>query len=308
MTLPLPEPSPAKKANWLVRYIGVQQAYDKNVLVALQQASVDALKSVAKYEGKDNISSKVAIYQSSLVRSEIRKIVRDLFQGLTPVINAGASDAAEAAAKAALSQDAKVLELLFANPKELADYKASLKQTARHGIQAMVDRVLNPQWPLSTRVWNSGAMASGALDRKINSALARNASAVDLAKLVEGDLLPQHVKGGKPGGTSYAAYRLARTEINNAFHAQSIGQAQDSPWVVDMEWHLSLMHKDHPGDLCESYAREQYFVKADTPPKPHPQCMCFVTPVDTGWEDFATQLKAGAFDDYYEKTYGSQVA
>lgn len=307
MTQPLPSSESTQKANWLVRYIGVQQAYDKRVLQALQEASIDAKKAVAKYEGKDNISSKVAIYQSALVRSEIRKVVRSLFEGLVPVINAGASDAAEAAAKAALYEDSQVLELLFPDPKERSKFKASFKQTARHGIQAMVTRILEPQWPLSTRVWNSGSIAAGVLDRKINSALARNASAVELAKLVESDLLPQHVKGGKPGGTSYAAYRLARTEINNAFHAQSIGQAQDSPWVIEMEWHLSLSHGEE-GCLCEYYAREQYFDKDDVPPKPHPQCMCYVTSVDTGLDDFASQLKAGAFDDYYEKTYGVEAA
>lgn len=301
-----PELSPdeeAKRVNWLFKYIDVQQVYDKKIISALQQASVDAGEAAAKFQGNDNVSSRVAVYQSSLVRNEIRKIMRDLYKSFVPIINAGQQDAAEAAAKASLQEDAKVLEALFPDAKERAKWQDSFKQSARHGIQAMITRVLHTNQPLSTRIWNSGALSSGVLDRKINSALARGASAKDLAKLVSSD-----VKYGAPGGTSYSALRLARTEINNAFHAQSIGQAQDSPWVDDMEWHESKTHKPNPGDLCESYALERLFPKGDVPPKPHPQCMCYVTPVEQDWNTFASQLSSGAYDDFFEKKYGMPAA
>lgn len=301
MTLPLREPDPSR-ANWLAKYIAVQQLYDKKIIKALQDASVDAAKVAAQFEGKDNISSKNYRYQMAVLRKEIHAVLNDLYAGFIPIIKQGHADAAEAAAQATLEHEKAVLKLLFPNPNERKQFEASFKQTARENIRAMINRILEPQWPLSERVWKSKSLAQGTLDRKINSAIARGASAKNLAKIVRED-----IKQGAPGGTSYCAMRLARTEINNAYHAQSIGQAQDSPWVAEMEWHLSLSHKEQDC-LCEYYADEQFFEVGDVPPKPHPQCMCYVTPVSIGYDNFADQLKAGAFDDYFEKTYGMKAA
>lgn len=301
MTSPQPiKPDP--KQNWLVRYIGVQKVYDEKVIEALQNAAVDAAAAAAKYEGKTNISSKAALHQSRTVRREIHKIITELFKGLVPIIKAGQKDAAEAAATAALKQDADFMKLLFPNANERKQFEASFTEAARQNILAMITRVLNPQWPLSERIWKSGSLASGAIDRKINSAIARGSSAKQLADIVRSD-----IKFGAPGGTSYCAMRLARTEINNAFHAQSIANAQDSPWVMEMEWHLSKSHKEQ-NCFCEYYADEQFFEVGDVPPKPHPQCMCYVTPVSMGYTSFAQQLEQGAFDDYFTKKYGMPAA
>lgn len=301
MTSPAPK-KPDPKQNWLVRYIGVQKVYDQKIIKALQEAAVDAAAAAAKYEGGTNISSKVAMQQSRIVRREINKIIKELFSGMVPIIESGQKAAAEAAAEAALKQDADLMELLFPNPKQRKQFEESFKQAARQNIKAMINRILNPQWPLSERIWKSGSLASGQIDRKINSAIARGASAKKLAELVKSD-----IKYGAPGGTSYCAMRLARTEINNAFHAQSIADAQEFPWVMEMEWHLSLSHEEQ-NCFCEYYAEEQFFEIGDVPPKPHPHCMCYVTPVSMGYNNFADQLEAGAFDKYFEEKYGMPAA
>lgn len=301
MTAPLRK-QPDPKQNWLVRYIGVQKVYDQQVIKALQEAAVDAAAAAAKYEGKTNISSKVAMHQSRMVRKEIHKVITELFKGLVPIIESGQKAAASAATEAALKQDADLMGLLFPNPKERKQFEASFKEAARQNVKAMINRVLNPQWPLSKRIWKSGSLASGQIDRKVNSAIARGASAKQLADLVKSD-----IKFGAPGGTSYCAMRLARTEINNAFHAQSIANAQELPWVMEMEWHLSLSHEEQ-NCFCEYYAEEQFFEIGDVPPKPHPQCMCYVTPVSMGYNNFAQQLEAGAFDSYFEEKYGMPAA
>jgi hypothetical protein len=303
MTRPLPKyTEDESRQNWLVKYIAVQKVYDKQIMQALLDASVDAAAAAAKYEGKTNISSKVAMQQSRLVRNEIRKVILDLFKSMTPLIMAGQKDAAAAASKAAMEQDKDLMKILFPNANKRKQFQSSFEEAARQNIAAMVRRILNPQWPLSERVWKSGSLASGQIDRKINSAIARGASAKQLAQMVRSD-----VKFGAPGGTSYCAMRLARTEINNAFHAQSIANAQELPWVMEMEWHLSLSHKEQDC-MCEYYADEQYFEINDVPPKPHPQCMCYVTPVSMGYDNFAEQLEAGSFDDYFEKKYGMPAA
>jgi hypothetical protein len=101
--------------------------------------------------------------------------------------------------------------------------------------------------------------------------------------------------------------RLARTEINNAFHAMSIQAAQEFPWTEAVEWHLSKVHEPQ-GCKCERYAEQREFAKDAVPDKPHPQCMCFVVPKTMGWNSFENQLKSGAFDGFYEKKYGTRAA
>jgi len=291
-----------QRINWLLRYITVQRLYDTKIVAALQQAQYDAGQVADNLDGA-NISERARKYQARLVQHEIRDIIKSMFKDLVPTLNKGQQDAAEAAAKAALAQDAQVLRELFPDSKRRKSFQASYVLQARHGIGAMITRILHTERPLSYRVYHSAAIASGSLDRKINSALARGLGAKDIAKLVRSDINPN-----VPGGVSYAAMRLGRSEINNAFHAQSIGDAQDDPWVQEMEWHLSKVHAENPGDLCEEYADEQYFQKGDVPPKPHPQCMCYVTRKAMQYSDFQQKLESGAFDDYFERKYGMPAA
>jgi len=298
VTQPLPQPDESR-VNWLLRYIGVQQLYDKKIVAALQQAQYDAGQEADKWQGM-NIGDRAKRYQFKLVQNEIRKIIKGMYQDLIPIINAGQQDAAEAAAKAALAQDAAFLADLFPDKDTRDAWKSSYVLQARHGIGAMITRILTTQRPLSKQVWRTSAFSTGQLDRKINSALARGSSAKELADLVRSDINPKVV-----GGTSYAAMRLGRSEINNAFHAMSIGNAQDDPWVVEMEWHLSKVHKENPGDLCEDYAETQYFPKAEVPGKPHPQCMCYVTRRSMSFDDFRIQMQAGAFDEHFAERYAA---
>lgn len=296
MTSPFTGDPAGQRVNWLLAYLGVQKTYDIKVKRALLAAELDAAKAMVKLSG-DNIGDRTKRYQVSLVRSELRDIINALFKGMTPLIRAGQADAAGAAAKAALKEDAKVLKALFPDTKMRKDYEESFTATARHSIQAMINRVagVSPAYPLSSRVYRSAALSRGQVDRAINNHLARGTSAQELARDIR-----NLIKPSTPGGVSYAAMRLARTEINNAFHAQSIGAAQDSPWVTDMEWHMSKVHKPDPGDLCEEWDGQK-FAKADVPAKPHPQCMCYVTPVMVSWNLFAMNLQAGAYDSYYNQ-------
>lgn len=300
MTSPLKDPD-QQRANWLVRYVGVQKAYDKKVIRALKLAADDALEAADKWD-RMNIGDRTKRFQFDLVAKEIRSVVADLFKGLVPILRQGQMDAAEAAAKALLAEDAKVLEALFPDRNMRKEWESSFTASARHTIGAMVNRVagVSPTYTLSRRVYKSGALSSNQLQRQINSSLARGSSAKELADLVRKSILPN-----TPGGVSYAAMRLGRTEINNAFHTQSIISLKDEPWVDQVQWNLSGVHKPDPGDPCETYAAQGTFDKNEVPLKPHPQCMCYVTPVMVAFDDFATNLAAGVYDSYYQKEYNA---
>jgi hypothetical protein len=276
-----------QRRNWLLRFVGLQTAYDRKVIAALKHAEVEADKAVAKMPG-ENISSRVRRWQINLVRKEIKQVIRDLFTVLTPVIRNGQRDEAEAAMRAQLAEDAKVLHILIPNKDEREHWEEASVETARRGIVLMINRVtgVSPTYPLSRRVYRAGSLAAGTLDRQINSHIARGASHKELANAVS-----KSIKPSVPGGVSHAAMRLARTEIGNAYHAQSIGEYQDEPWVINVEWNLSGSHNPDPREICEQYADIGIFDKAKVPPLPHPNCMCYITPV---LEDFSTLYKTGA--------------
>lgn len=300
--MPSPAPKPSDpRSNWLLRYIAVQQMYDKQIFKALNDAAEDAGK-VAESLGTKKIGERTKKYQASLVKNQIKSVIKTMFKDFVPVIGKGQKDAAEAAAHAALANDAKVLKALFPDPKERIAWQNSFVESSRHGISAMVTRITESKIPLSKRVYKTSAFSTGLLDRRINSALARGASAKELAKTVE-DL----IKPDTPGGVSYAAMRLARSEINNAFHVMSIHSAQEFPWTAEVEWHLSKVHAPQ-GCLCEEYAKQRMFPKDAVPLKPHPQCMCYIVPKTMGWNDFAQQLQSGGFDDFFEQKYGMPAA
>ena len=99
---------------------------------------------------------------------------------------------------------------------------------------------------LSDRVWGSSKLIAANLERAINTGLATGLSAKELGKTVEKFISPKY-----PGGASYAAFRLARTEINNAFHSMEKRRAEDSPFVDAVQWNISSSHPEK--DLCDDY-------------------------------------------------------
>jgi hypothetical protein len=149
------------------------------------------------------------------------------------------------------------------------------------------------QVPLAERIYRTGVWMNGRLDRLITQTLAVGLNAQRFAKVARDWFNPS-----LPGGTRYAAMRLARTEINNAFHATSVGYAQDKPWVSQMDWNLS---KSHPKpDKCNEYADLSPWDVSTVPRKPHPQCMCYVTEVTPNEDEWIDRFIAGEFDDYLD--------
>lgn len=129
---------------------------------------------------------------------------------------------------------------------------------------------------LSERVYRNRALASGAVERQIRASIIQGENARQLAKRVE-----QYISAKTPGGVAYAAMRLARTELNNAFHEQQKRQG-DAPWVKSLKWNTSRSHPKK--DACDDLATQNKhgmgkgcYPVGSVPDKPHPQCLCFTT-------------------------------
>ena len=281
--------------HWLIPYLRIQANADAAIEAALKDAAKDADAAIRALEGKSGVGT--AVRRSQLLGSKgiIRRVLMELFGIVQKEISIAQKDAAQAAMNAAVDWDSNILKLIEPDAAKRRVLSDSLKAGGERNIQAMITRVLFTEMPLSSRVWYTRGLATGQVSRIVNSSLARGDSAKDIANLVR-----KFIDPSTRGGASYAALRLGRTEINNAFHAQSLAANSDKPWVLGMIWHLSKSHEP-AGCACERYAKTRNFPIGAVPKKPHPQCYCFVTPRVMELEDLKALIDSGGHLPWLER-------
>lgn len=295
-----PGESPKRPAAtaWLLRYIALQQASDKKLDKILREAAIDAEKAVKALGDKPGIGASVRRAQLIGAQGAITKVLAALWREVRDLIKADRAEAQAAALNMSFDWDEVLLKRVYSDPKKRQAMRESLVASADRNVDAMIKRVFHTSQPLSSKVYRSQALSKAWIDRAINSALARGASVDELARTAK-----EFIRPDTPGGATFAARRLARTEINNAYHAQSIEAQQGKPWVTGMRWNLSRSHKKP--DICDVYARQGVFPVNQVPSKPHPQDLCYVTPETMGPEEFDKMLLAGAFKTWIDSNYSS---
>lgn len=215
-------------------------------------------------------------------------------------IRAGVRSAAELAADHTL-----IREIQMGMPERvLQQYAPGMHFNALQSANDIISRHTNG-FTLSQRVYRNSQATVLQVGRIIDRALALQLGHRELATQVRRFISPR-----TPGGVSYAAQRLARTEINNAHHDTTIRLSKDRPWVNGYKWNLSGSHP-RP-DICNEYAGEDHdnlgagvFAKANIPSKPHPQCLCYLLVVQQPRAEFLESLVGGNFDEYL-RTQGAR--
>jgi hypothetical protein len=175
-----------------------------------------------------------------------------------------------------------------------------LKAAAASGLKSDAAR---RKRDLSRRVYHQRALDDGKVEQMIRQGLISGLSAKELAADVY-----RYVSPGTKGGASYAAMRLARTEINNAFHERQIDGAK-RPGVQAVKWNLSGSHR--VPDLCNVYAGHGgngEWPVGEIPEKPHPNCFCYLTYVMMDSDDFQKALAEGKFDDEIDRRTRENLA
>jgi hypothetical protein len=257
----------------------------------LERSAIAIQQRIEKLKFTPGIASTVRQNQLRLVLAEIRKTQQVMWtHGVTSTVVSGQKAAAEAAVRAAEDLE----RVMYASlPETVADaLRGSLSATAQAGIDRAYTRVPRE---LSQRVYKDFAVSSGQVESIIRTGIVSGLSAKELAADVYHFISPT-----VPGGASYAAQRLARTEINNAFHTQQIAGGQ-RPGVKAIKWNLSGSHK-RP-DECNQFASADNdlgvgcYAPVDVPGKPHPQCLCFMTYVTMTSAEFEKALTGGKFDN-----------
>lgn len=244
--------------------------------------------------------------QMQRAASELRKLSSEMWGG---PITATMKKGMEAAAVAAVNSETFVNDVLG---KAMGARFEALEQAFAFDAK---QKVLNLRAkeandiPLSDQVYKSQALSNGWVQQEVKRAIVLGQSASQLADRVRNLISPN-----TPGGVSYAANRLARTEINNAFHRAQIDRRKDEPWTTGMKWNISGSHPKP--DECNDYGEKSHFKDGEVgvfkpdqvPGKPHPNCLCYLTTVTIGEDEFIENFLKGDYSEYMDsQIYSSGI-
>jgi len=244
-------------------------------------------------------SGKTKAAQLLLVRREVKALQSALWGELGRVVRTGVEAAATKAYDNALSV---LTASLRSRGVDTTDIEAGYLQQAKAGIAAVLARSANGV-PLSRAVYRSQALATGQVDRMVNRGLLLGNNAKAIAKSVEKLINPRVA-----GGVSYAAHRLARTEINAAYQTAQEKRYEGEPWTRGMTWNLSRSHPKT--DVCNVNASQDLYglgpggYPLGSRPNSHPNCLCYQTPLEESEEAFIEKMVNGDYDDYLDEELG----
>jgi hypothetical protein len=281
--MPLQPPEPKYP---LVRYLQMEKAYVAQINRILQRASNEISKEIAALGTAGN---PITRFQMEATRAAIRQHMNQPWSDIGQVTAAGQKAAAEEASRVISRYEDVLLQNVMTadDMRNLADAEA---YRAAQTVNTVVARMQSSNKTLSSKVYDTKALTNGWVDDLVSVGLAKGQSAAQLAAAVKKFISPN-----TPGGASYAARRLARTEINNAYHASTVDRYRKSGLVDEVDWHLSSSHPE--GDICDDFAANSPYRINDVPEKPHPQCFCYLTPSLPSRKDFINNLLAGKYDD-----------
>lgn len=287
------EPSPSE----FQPYRRVQAASDAELRRILELTARAIQRRVLLL--KPGVGGEVRKAQLNLTLAAIRRLQRALWDAqITPAVQRSIDAAIKAAEDAT---EAMTRVAYAALPDAVAEQLVrGLGLSALSGIKSDAAR---RRRELSRRVYRQRSLDDGKVEQLIRQGLIANLSAKELAQTVY-----KHVSPTTPGGTSYAAMRLARTEINNAFHERQLIGAK-RPGVRAVQWNLSGSHR--VPDLCNVYASHNgngHYAPKNVPDKPHPQCFCYLTYVMMPPEKFRDALANGDFDDEIDRRTRENLA
>lgn len=281
------------RRRWWARFQSVNEQATQDIRKILKAGSKSAESSITALASRSAWSAGVRSAQLSLVMNQVAAELKDVFGEIQPVLAGRSKEAARAATAGMSATDRRYLSEAFGETGLVKNYLTIESNSAATNVQHAIASLTRSNLPLSKRVYRSEAIAKGWVKHDVTIGILKGDSAKDIAQVVA-----KHINPDVSGGVSYAAFRLARTELNNAFHATTIALSQDRPWIESMAWNLSNQHEiGSKPEICEIYSRKTWPVEK-VPPKPHPQCRCFVTPILVPFETFQRHLTAGQYRDW----------
>lgn len=271
-------------------YLLIQRGSDRELAAILRDAADESAR-LARTIPDTGVGSRVR-------RAQLEQVAAALYQSQIRMwANVGAAIAKRIKAASDVAMAANRRMNRFAARAATPELRSSFLAAAESSALNVQSRLLN-NIGFSERVYKNRELAAGRVAQIANRGIAMNKSAKEIA-----DDVRKFIRPDTRGGVSYAAMRLGRTELNNAFHRTSARVYEAQPWVAGVKWHLS---RSHPRpDECDSYAGDDHaglgsgvFPRGDVPGKPHPQCLCFVIPILEEEDEFLDKLVGGQYNDF----------
>lgn len=286
----------------LRQYLPVEVDLDDLMDDIMGDAAKHADDLISSTVGKKGLGATVDRVQLNAIKARMRKESDETWKSVGKTIAKKIPDAAAAAAKDLLLEDQARLRAIGIDSKV---YRDSVLMQATDNVPTLIARGAN-NIPLADSVYGAKNLADGMVDRVINRNILLGRSAKQMADEVR-NLIDPNVRGG----VSYAAKRLGRTELNNAFHTTQVNLRRNTPWVVAMLWNLSGSHPKP--DECNEYAETSHYTGGqpgayrtnEVPQKPHPNCLCFMTSIENSEEEFINSFIDGEYDTYLDERIAS---
>lgn len=298
MAQPLPRPRPNRKP--LRDYLTAVQPTERDLRAVLRNASDEAERMIPKLIEQNTQGSKVRAAQLRLVLREIKLMQSSMWGDVGLLVREGVRRVYTTAYTEA---EDVLFQYLQHHNQSPTLFRAALAAEARRGVEAVLAKAQN-NIPLSTQVYRTQALTQGTVDRIVQTGMLLQKSAKQIAKDVAHLINPN-----VPGGISYAAMRLARTELNNAFKTAQEHRYKDEPWTKGMRWNLSGSHPER--DECNDYAEADDHdlgvgvYPVGKRPHSHPNCLCYLTPVQIEEDEFIEEFLSGDYDNYLDDKVGA---
>lgn len=265
----------------------------------LRDGADEVDRLIPKLIEKHTTGGAVKAAQLALVKRELKVAQSALWGDLGRSLREGVG---AAAVTAATNAEDVLWQYLGRHGVDIPALRASFIQQAKNGIDALLAKAKNGV-PLSRAVYKTQALAQGLVDRKVSQGLLLGMNAKAIAKSVKDLILPNVA-----GGVSYAAHRLARTEINHAYKTAQEQRYADEPWTTGMRWNLSGSHpvRDICNDLADrdDHGLGEGVYPVGQRPDSHPNCLCYLTPEQLDEDAFIEGFLAGDYNSYIdEKAY-----
>lgn len=221
--------------------------------------------------------------------------VDTLREGLTGTVTQGIQGAVQAAISGPEKVTKKVLDGFF-HPSEVKWMFASINERA---IKSLLTRTRHGL-KLSDRVWRIGKDNRQAIRRVVEDGVTRGLDSRKLAKQVQ-----QYVKPdvftvmkaetrrnlGVSSNVSFEAMRLARSEVNNAFHEGTVNAYTGIPSALGVYFRMSASHPlQDQCDVLASHNGTGFFPQGEEPSLPHSQCKCSLIPAMEDVDKFTARL------------------
>lgn len=271
---------------------------DRELAAILRDGAREAEQVVERTLAKPGVGAELRRQQYTTAAEVLRRQQAELWGQISNSTLAGIDRASQDAARAHARHTEFLARAAVAEGlPDIPDLAPTMRTAAESAAENIRSRYKNAI-DLSPRVYRNADLAAGRIDRVVNRGIATSKSAREIAADVRGFIRPD-----TRGGVSYAAMRLGRTELNNAFHATTVRATSEAPFIEGMKWTLSGSHP-RP-DECDSLAEDDsyglgagVYAPTDTPMKPHPQCLCFVVSVSKSTNRFSSELLEGRYDSW----------